>query len=132
MEKEKQQEIIFKLSMFEQQMNQMQEQMEAVEKGINDLSSLGFGLDDIKNGVGREILSPLGKGIFVRAKLASDDLTVDIGQGNFVKKSIPETKEIINEQTKKLISVKKEMGDNLERISKEMTRTLEEFRKASE
>lgn len=132
MEKEKQQEIVFKLSMFEQQMNQLQEQMEAVERGINDLSSLGFGLDDIKNGVGKEILSPLGKGIFVKANLSSDELTVDIGQGNFVKKSIPETKEIINEQTKKLISVKKELDDNLGRISKEMTRTLEEFRKASE
>lgn len=132
MEKEKQQEFILKLSMFEQQINQLQEQIEAVERGINDLSSLNFGLDDIKNGVGKEILSPLGKGVFVKANLASNDLTVDIGQGNFVKKSIPETKEIISEQTKKLISVKKELNENIGRISKEMTRALEEFRKASE
>ncbi|MGA2130342.1 MAG: prefoldin subunit alpha [Candidatus Pacearchaeota archaeon] len=132
MEKEKQQEFVFKLSMFEQQMNQLQEQMEAVEKGINDLSSLNFSLDDIKNGVGKEVLSPLGKGIFVKANLVSDDLTVDIGQGNFVKKTIPEIKEIIKEQTKKLISVKKELDENLERINREMTKTLEEFRKASE
>ena len=132
MEKEKQQEFILKLSMFEQQINQLQEQIEAVERGINDLSSLNFGLDDIKNGVGKEILSPLGKGVFVKANLASNDLTVDIGQGNFVKKSIPETKEIISEQTKKLISVKKELDENIGRISKEMTRALEEFRKDSE
>lgn len=127
MEQEKKQELIFRLGMFEQQIHQLQEQVEAVEKGINDLGSLNFGLDELKGNIGKEILSPLGKGIFVKTKLTSEDLTVDIGGKNFVKKSIPETKEIIEEQTKKLISIKKEINENLEKISDGMTKTLEEF-----
>jgi len=129
MEQEKKQELIFKLGMFEQQIHQLQEQMEAVEKGINDLGTLGFGLDELKGSTGKEILSPLGRGIFVKTKLVSEDLTVDIGGKNFLKKNIPETKEIIEEQIKKLISVKKELSENLEKISEEMTKTLEEFQK---
>ncbi len=128
MEQEKKQELIFRLGMFEQQIHQMQEQMEAVEKGINDLGSLNFGLDELRGYVGKEILSPLGKGIFVKTKLASEDLTVDIGGRNFVKKSIPETKEIIEEQIKKLIIIKKEINGNLEKISDEMRKSLEEFK----
>ena len=128
MEQEKKQELIFRLGMFEQQIHQMQEQMEAVEKGINDLGSLNFGLDELRGNVGKEILSPLGKGIFVKTKLASEDLTVDIGGRNFVKKSIPETKEIIEEQIKKLIIIKKEINGNLEKISDEMRKSLEEFK----
>ena len=128
MEQEKKQELIFRLGMFEEQIHQMQEQMEAVEKGINDLGSLNFGLDELRGNVGKEILSPLGKGIFVKTKLASEDLTVDIGGRNFVKKSIPETKEIIEEQIKKLIIIKKEINGNLEKISDEMRKSLEEFK----
>ena len=129
MEQEKKQELIFRLGIFEQQIHQLQEQMDAVEKGINDLGSLSFGLDELKGSTGKEILSPLGRGIFVKAEIASEDLTVDIGGKNLVKKSISETKEIIEDQIKKLIAVKGELNENLERISEEMTRTLEEFQK---
>lgn len=129
MEQEKEQELIFKFGMFEQQIHQLQEQMETVEKGINDLGALNFGLDELKGSTGKEILSPLGKGIFVKTKLVSENLTVDIGGRNFVKKGILETKEIIEDQIKKLIAIKGELNENLERISEEMTKTLEEFQK---
>lgn len=127
MEQEKKQEMIFKFQVFEQQVRQLQEQMEAVERGINDLGSINFGIDELKGKIGREILSPIGKGIFVDTRLASENLTVDIGGKNFVKKSIPETKAVIGEQIKKLISIKKDISNNLEQISGEMTKTLEEF-----
>ncbi len=127
MEQEKQQELIFRLGLFEQQIHQLQEQMEAVEKGINDLGTLNFGLDELKGSTGKEILSPLGRGIFVKAKVASENLTVDIGSGNLVKKGIPETKEIIEDQIKKLIQVKKELDSNLERMGEDMNKALEEF-----
>ena len=128
MEQKKKQELIFKLGMFEQQIHLLQEQIEAVERGINELGFLNFGLDELRGKTGKEILSPVGKGIFVNAKLASEDLTVDIGGKNFVKKSIPETKETIEEQIKKLIKIKGEMNENLDKIGRELTKTLEEFK----
>jgi prefoldin alpha subunit len=132
MEQEKQQEIIFRLSMFEQQIQQLQEQIRAVENGINELSSLNFGLDELKGKIGEEIMAPLGRGVFVKAHLASEDLTVDVGGQNFVKKSIPQTKEIIDEQIKKLASVRNELNENLEKMGEEMNNSLEEFREKAE
>ena len=124
-----QQEFIFKLSMFEQQIQQIQKQLQAIEQGIIELSSLNFGLDELKKGVNKEIFASIGRGIFVRAKILSEDLTVDVGGKNFVQKSIPQTKELIEEQIKKLEEIKKELENNLEEISKELDKTMLEAQK---
>jgi prefoldin alpha subunit len=104
MENKEEQELMMKLGMFEQQIHQLQQQLQAVEQGIVELTSLNFGLDELKKG--REILSPIGRGIFAKTELMSEDLTVDIGSKNFVKKNIPETKKIIQEQVKRLNEIK--------------------------
>jgi prefoldin alpha subunit len=117
-------ELFFKYSMFEQQIGEIQQQIEAVERGVMDLNSLNFGLDELKGSVGKEIFAPLGKGIFVKAKLISEELNVDIGKGNFVKKSISSTKELIEEQIKKLENVKSELELHLESIGQEINKVM--------
>ncbi len=124
MEKKKEQELMLKLGMFEQQIQQLQQQLQAVEQGIVELNSLNFGLDELKNGKGKDILSPIGRGIFVKTKLLSEELTVDIGGKNFVNKSIPETKKIVEEQIKKLGEIKNELEKNLENINSEIREVI--------
>jgi prefoldin alpha subunit len=126
MSEENQQELLYKFSMFERQIREIQQQIEAVERGIVDLGSLNFGLDELVGGKDKEIYAPLGKGIFVKAKLASEELNVDIGSGNFVKKSIPDTKALIEEQIGKLMQVKKELENNLQEMDKEISIMMNE------
>jgi prefoldin alpha subunit len=126
MPEENQQELLYKFSMFERQIREIQQQIEAVERGIIDLGSLNFGLDELVGAKDKEIYAPLGKGIFVKAKLASEELNVDIGSGNFVKKSIPETKALIEEQMGKLMQVKKELENNLQEMDKEISIMMNE------
>ena len=115
-----QQELFYKFSMFEKQIRELQQQIEAIENGIVELNSLNFGLDELVGNVGKEIYAPLGKGIFVKAKLDSEELNVDIGKGNLVKKSIPDTKRLIEEQIVKLEKIKAELENNLEEMGKEI------------
>ncbi len=117
----KQQELIFKLTIFEQQMRQLQEQLQAVEQAIIEASSLNLGLEDLKGPKEKEALALIGKGIFAEAKITSEDLIVDIGAKNFVKKSIPDTQKIIKEQLKKLEEVRQEIEEKLEEINSEIT-----------
>jgi prefoldin alpha subunit len=121
---QEQQELLYKFSMFERQIGELQQQIEAVERGIVDLTSLNFGLDELVGSIGKEIFAPFGKGIFVKAKLISEELNVDIGSGNFVKKSIPETKELVEEQIKKLEQIKGELEHNLEQLGEEITKMM--------
>lgn len=119
-----QQQLMLKLSMFEQQIQQLQQQLEAVEKGIIELNSLSIGLDDLKGKTNKEILAPIGRGIFVKAKLSSEDLLVDIGEGNFVKKEIPDAKKLIGEQVQKLEDIKIELNNAMENLGQELNKTF--------
>jgi len=129
--KQNEEEVIMKLSMFEQQIQQLQQQIGAIERGIVELSSLNLGLDEIVGGKDKEIFAAIGKGIFARAKLTSEDLNVDVGGGNFVKKTIPETKQLIEEQVGKLQEVKKELENNLERIGEEFNSMINQIQQGN-
>lgn len=119
-EQEISQELLYKLSVFEKQIEQLNQQLQLIEKSTLDLNSLDFGMDEIKGSVGKEVLAQLGRGIFVKTNIASEELIVDVGEKNFVKKSIPETKKIIKEQLEKLNQLKKELEDKVEEIDKEV------------
>jgi len=124
MEKEKENELMMKLSFFEQQINQIQQQLEIIEKNIIEMNSLKIGLDEFKKAEGKEVLAQIAKNIFVRTKLISDELIVDIGSGNFVKKSIEDTKELIGEQNNKLEKIREQLNSALEKINDELTKTM--------
>jgi len=120
-----QQDIIYSLGMYEQHIKQLSQQLQAVEENIVELNSLIFDLDEIKKG--KEVLAQVGKGIFVNANLTSDELTVNVGERNFVKKNIPETKKLIKEQLSKLENVKKELEMKIDEIGGEIQRILSEM-----
>lgn len=124
------QELQQKFMAFEQQINQIQEQSRAVEQAIYDMQVITSGLDELKGKVGEEIMAPIGRGIFVKAKLLSEDLTVDVGGGNFVSKTVDETKDLINGQSAKLKDVKKNLDEELEKINQEITKTMQEHQAA--
>jgi prefoldin alpha subunit len=120
------QELMFKLQMFDQQIKQIQQQLQAIEQGVVEMTTLNAGLDELVGKKGKEIFAPIGRGVFAKAKLESEDLNVDIGGGNFVQKSIPETKKIIEKQIKKLQDVRKELEGNLEKLGEEFNKTIME------
>lgn len=131
-EQESQQQLIMQFQMFEQQIRMIQEQVQAVEQAIIELGSLNMQLDELIGKKDNEILAPIGRGIYANAKLLSEELLVDIGNKNFVKKSIPETKNILENQLKKLEKVKEELNGELEKINAELTSVFMEHQKSHE
>ena len=123
------QELMLKLGMYEQQIRQLQQQFQAVDEGITELTSIDFGLDEIKGSTGKEILVQIGRGIFVKAEIRSEDLIVNIGNKNLVKKDVPETKRILREQIVKLESVKKELAEKMDEIQEEAKNMILEAQK---
>jgi len=122
-------ELNNKFRAYEQQIMQINEQLQAIEQAILDMSRINLGLDEIPNNKDAEVLAPIGRGIFVKAKIISEELTVDVGEGTYVKKTIPETKEIIVEQIERLKMMKEQLEEELEKINEEITQTMEEAQK---
>lgn len=123
---QKQQELIFKLSLYEQQIQQMQQQQDAVERGLQELILLSKDIDELKNSKNKEIFASIGKGIFIKSKIISEDLIVDIGNKNFVKKSVQETKELIEKQVNNLKNILKELEKSIKQINKELMNLIDE------
>ena len=121
------QELTIKFQMLEQQIMMIQQQLQAVEKAIVDITEINFGLDEIKEG--KEILAQIGKGIFIPAKISSNELTVDVGDKKFVKKSIKDTKGLIGGQINKLGEVREQLNSELEKINKEITDVMMAYSK---
>ena len=126
---ENQQELMFKLSMFEQQIQGIQQQLQAVEKAIIELNSLSLGLEGLKGKTGQEIMAPIGKGIFIKAKLISEDLRVDVGGKNFVVKDIDSTKKLIGEQVGKLGEAQGDLENAMQEINQQLTQVMMESQK---
>lgn len=131
MEKDSENELMIKLSFFEQQIRQIQQQLEVIEKNIIEMNSLEIGLDEFRGAEGKEVLAQIAKNIFVKTRLVSEELVVGIGSGNFVKKSIEDTKKLIGEQTKKLENLREELNSALEKINEELTKTMMEAQNRS-
>ncbi|HLC77879.1 MAG TPA: prefoldin subunit alpha [Candidatus Nanoarchaeia archaeon] len=125
-DEKKQQELMYKFAIFEQQIQQIQEQIRAIDHAITESSMLSGGLEELKGTKDKEIFASIGKGIFIRGKTTSDELLVDVGGRNFVDKTVDETKEMIGTQIEKFESVKTQLEENLEMISKEVESALKE------
>ena len=132
MEQNQQQELIFKLGMLEQQMQQLQQQIQAVEQSNIELQSLSEGLNELKNAEGKEVMAMIGRGIFIKSKIVSDDLLVDVGERNFVKKSVEETQKLINEQIEKLSEAGESLNIQIEEVSREGEKLMGEFGKGKD
>lgn len=117
-------ELQQKFQMFEQQIMQIQQQLQAVEGAIVELTGLKVGLDELKGKTGKEIMAPVGRGIFTKANLVSEKLLVDVGGKKFVEKSIDETKDLIQDQLGKLKEAKTELEGELKKIDKELTGSM--------
>ncbi|MDO8528336.1 MAG: prefoldin subunit alpha [Nanoarchaeota archaeon] len=124
-EQEKQ-ELMMKLGFFEQQIRQIQQQIQAIEQGIVEMTSLNSGLEELQGKKDAEILAPIGRGIYAKAKLLSEELIVNVGSNNLVTKGISETRKLIESQIQKLEEIKVEMNNNLENLGKEIESVMGE------
>ncbi|MEK6875313.1 MAG: prefoldin subunit alpha [Nanoarchaeota archaeon] len=125
-------ELIYKIGILEQQSEQLQRQLQMIEQSFNELSKLKIDLEDLKNSKGKEIMAPIGRGIFIKSKIIEENLLVDIGSKNLVVKSIAETQELIQEQIKKLHEVQEFMNSSLHELGHEMEKAVEEIQKEIE
>lgn len=81
-------------------------------------------MKSLKEKEGKEILASVGRGIFVRAQLLSEDLTVDIGDKTFVKKDISSTRNLIQKQIDKLENVKEDVENAMEKMGEEIQKVI--------
>ena len=114
MNEEQEQELLWKASFVQKQMQEIEEQAQLIDQETQELKDFSEHLETLEKTQQKEILASLGKGIHVKADLKSKELWVEVGSGVVVKKSSKETREIITRQIKKMDDAKKQLASKLE------------------
>ena len=125
------QEQIMQIQMMEQESQQLNQQLQLIDQNINEMQELELSLDALEDDKNKEILTNIGKKIYLPVEIKDKDvkLIVEIGKGNFVKKSVSETKQVVQEQIAKLIGAKTEINQRMEEMQSEMIGLMTQIEK---
>ena len=123
------QQQIMQIQMMEQEGQQLNQQLQLIEQNVLDMQELEISLDEINKDENNEILANLGKGIYIPVEIKDKKLIVEVGKKNFVKKTIPQAKEIIKNQLEKLVAAKAQTMERLEALQTEINGLMEVIQK---
>jgi prefoldin alpha subunit len=123
------QQKIMQIQMMEQEGQQLNEQLQLIDRNITEMGELKESLSEIEKGED-EILTNLGKGIYLPVEIKDRNLIVEVGRGNYVKKNIKDTEQIVDSQILKLTEGKGQIMTRLNDIQTEMQGLVMEFQKS--
>lgn len=115
--------------MLEQHADEKRQQIIEIDRQLEDMIQLNMSLGKLDNGKGKEILSALGRGVFLNTLINDDKVFVNVGSKTLVRKTFHEAMEIINGQIAELEEMKAELLKGVEEINLELYELLEEAQK---
>jgi len=125
-------ELIIKLNMLEQHADEKRQQIIEIDRQLEDMTQLNMSLGKLENSKGKEILSALGRGVFLNTLVNDDKVFVNVGSKTLVRKTFHEAMEIINGQIAELEEMKAELLKGVEDINVKLYGLLEEAQKIEE
>ncbi|MCX6711989.1 MAG: prefoldin subunit alpha [Candidatus Woesearchaeota archaeon] len=113
--KQELQEKYIELQILDQTIRQIQQQLSILDQQLFELQRLNENLDEIsKVNINSEILTPLGAGVFIKTQLKDNkDIFMNVGSNIITKKTVEESKNIINEQLQKIKLTISEMEEEI-------------------
>ncbi len=120
-----QQRTIMDLQMQEQRIKQLEAQINAIQKQAGEMQGITESLETIdKSEKENEVLLPIGRGIFVKNKITSKNVLLNIGSGVVIEKNAKDTIKLVNEQTRKLSQMSQEYQEEIINISRKIEQTI--------
>ena len=124
------QEKITYITSVENQARQFEENLQLIDNQIHELEEFTKNLDFIIKSKEREMLSSLGRRVYIKTKIEDKNkLFVDIGAGVVLRKAPEETINIVKEQITRLQDVKKQIASQLELYYKELEDFIKNIKK---
>ncbi|HLC86122.1 MAG TPA: prefoldin subunit alpha [Candidatus Nanoarchaeia archaeon] len=131
MNKEKLKEKYMEYQMMIQQVQQLHQNIENLEKHIHDISKLDENLDSIsKVKPENETLMALGSGIFMKGILKDNKkLIMNVGSGVCVEKTVEEARETVKKQLNEVSILSQQMKEQANAVIEVVQELQKEFEK---
>ena len=124
------QEILQRAIMLKQQSEEVEEQLDFLKEQIAELEKFSESLKIIKENKNKEIIAPMGKGVYVKASRdEKEKLFVEVGAGILIRKTPEEAEKIIENQISKFNAVKIQLNQQLSEFAAEFGKMMEEIQK---
>jgi len=119
LEEKKLQKLYMQFQVLDQNIKQIQQQAQTLNAQLVELVGATRSLDDIKNVKnGTEILVPISSGVYAKAEIKdTENMLVNVGANINVKKSVDDTKKIIETQVEEMKKLQKQMLGELNRLT---------------
>ena len=108
------QESMFRAQFLQQQAQELEQNLELVDRELADLTKMDENLKFFSNSNEKSMMATIGKGIRVKTSLESKELFVEVGAGVVVKKTPEQAREVITQQIRKLTEARVHMLGKLE------------------
>lgn len=120
MSKEQKNKII-EFQILNQEVQKLQEQLQNINNNVQELQILKNSLEEVKDIKNKEILIPLGQGIFTKGNIKNtDELITNVGSNILVEKNLKETKDMVKLNILNLSQVlektQEEINKNVEKL----------------
>ena len=108
------QEKYMEYQVLEQQVKQVEEQNQTLQKQIEDLNGIKEAIESMeKTKIGSELFVPISAGIFVKAEIKENtELLVNVGDNVVVPKSIKDAIKLVEKQEQEILKYKETMANN--------------------
>ena len=116
MEEQEMQQKYMELQMLDAQIKQIEQQMTTIEQQIAEIIMIQQAVEALPNTKkGTDLFVPISQGIFIKAKVEdTDSLLINVGSNVAVKKTLPEAKEMLDEQTEQIKKLKVKFTADME------------------
>ncbi len=113
----KKEELYYEFEYLRVRMETLQKQMEDLENRRIETLVVIDNLDDLKNNEGKEILIPLGAGVYFKGKVDKmNKVLVSVGANVIVKKDVKEAKRMLEKEIKNIEAYQNELQREMEAI----------------
>lgn len=125
------QELLLQASMLEKQSENIQRNLEIIEREIVELEQFNSSLDCLIKEKDKSVLASMGRGIYLKTTLEEKKLFVDVGSGVVVRKSPEDAKKIIENQVKQLREARASLLYQLEASNSGLGQLIAEIEKGN-
>ena len=125
-------EAILKATALEKQYNELQENLHLVNNQISELEQFKESLEFLIKSEKKEILSSLGKGVYIKTTLEDrNELFVGVGTNVIVKKTPEETLKLVGNQITKLKEASTQISFQLENYARQLQDLINSMQKSN-
>ena len=122
-------ELLYRAIEMKKKSEEAEKSLEFVSEQIAELGNFSKNLELLENEKEKEMLSHLGRGVFMKTDRKEDKFFIDVGAGVFLRKTNKETREVIAKQITKFNEAKVQIIAELESYAEQFKEMMGEFEK---